>query len=289
MQLPKRRLSEFLTIYHFEPDLRDLYLEGVQDTLLYDWFLQQTLAQDVAVYSIDSIEISSDVLRRHKLRNGNRSRVIALSLELDREFPCPLSRVRCVADSDFDFVLGCVHKSNHLLYTNVTSWELYLYEADVIEKILSIGYRIRHSDFSLLFDSMSVALTDMFLIRASNQLLRWGMHILSMLRWCSTDGMRISFDRESFVNQCLINNSRSSSRDEFDRTLLSLRKPAASDPRQSIHKKDLSELLDWYIRTRARRSHSSAGGGALQNMIAALDVGRLSREQLFDSLLTAYS
>ena len=93
-------------------------------------------------------------------------------------FPSVLESVRCIADSDFDFVLSSRKTSAHLLYTDYTSVELYTYDKDFLSKVLLLGFNIPESDTQSLFDSMTLVLQELFIVRASNQSLNWGMRLV---------------------------------------------------------------------------------------------------------------
>ena len=112
--IPRRTVKELIAKYKLEPDIQDLYVEGVRDRNIYNWYLKSTGRSDVTLVEIQLVEISKECLESHGLDGGNRNRVIALSLELDGCFPKTLSYVRCIADSDFDYVL----KSGRTLYTS---------------------------------------------------------------------------------------------------------------------------------------------------------------------------
>lgn len=103
--IPRKKLAELRTLYELEPNLRDIYVEVVADKAFYSWYLEETGKANTSIYPIDAVEVGKDVLEDRGLTEGNRSRVVALALELDEVFPETLPYVMCIADKDFDAIL----------------------------------------------------------------------------------------------------------------------------------------------------------------------------------------
>jgi hypothetical protein len=118
----RRTLDELVARYVLEPDLRDIYVEGKTDKLFLEWFLRNRGIEDIAVYEIETVDISADKLFEPQLKDNkwflinrsiediavyeietvdisaerlfelqlkdnNRSRVITLALYLQDKFP----------------------------------------------------------------------------------------------------------------------------------------------------------------------------------------------------------
>ena len=137
--LPRRTISELITRYELEPDLRDIFVEGPRDRRFYSWYFRRCGYKDSEVLEIDLVEITRETLEAYGLGSGNRARVIALALELDSRFTSVLRFVRCIADSDYDFVLASRIWARHLYYTDYTSVDLYAYEKELLSKVLCLG------------------------------------------------------------------------------------------------------------------------------------------------------
>lgn len=101
MDNPRRTLEELVTRYQLEPELRDIYVEGKTDKIFFEWFLKHKGIENFAVYEIDTVEIPTQKLLEFGLNDSNRSRAIALALEIQNQF-VELPHFTCIADKDFD-------------------------------------------------------------------------------------------------------------------------------------------------------------------------------------------
>ena len=287
--LPRRTIGELLTRYVLEPNLRDLFVEGSRDRSLYDWYLRKCAYKDVAVFAVDSVEITQETLELHGLGNGNRSRLIGLALELDGQFPVGLKFVRCVVDSDFDFIFESSIHSTHLLYTDYTSVDLYTFEEDLLEKVLTLGFTFSTAQVRTLSDAMTPILQELFIVRAANEKLGWSMTLPRLPRHCKIEGLRINFDRNGFVNGYLDSGSKRKERETFDTLCDELRLVSLSDPREGIHGEDYLELLGWYLRRqRGWGGYTRGQRSAMTVLLPALDERRLCKEELFVQLSTVF-
>jgi len=107
----RRKLDELVARYVLEPSLHDVYVEGLTDKCIIQWFLEESNldTENVAVYEIDTIDIPTDRLFELGLNDNNRSRVIFLAFELQSRFEGSLPTVICIADKDFDSLIASSH------------------------------------------------------------------------------------------------------------------------------------------------------------------------------------
>ena len=288
--VPRRTIDELKTRYTLEPTLKDLYVEGVTDRDTYGWFLRESECKDVTIFEINSVDVPRELVNSHGLGGGHRNRVIALALELDREFPTVRSHVRCIADSDFDFILRSRTEPRHLLYTDYTSIELYAYGKATLEDIMTQHFSLNQSEVLATYQSMSRMLRELFLIRASNQLLDWGMKLVSFTRCCELRGTSIAFDREEFVTRCLNAASKSNRRNTFNSTYSTLSAVRLNDIREGIRGKDYTELLGWILHERANwQADRSNDKAIMQILLPTLEANRLLAEPLFSQIANIYS
>ena len=283
--IPRREIDELVARYRLEPTLRDLYVEGVRDQRIYERYFKDMGRRDVSVFQSGSIEVDRGTLAFHFLGEGNRNRVLALALELDRLFPTTLARVRCIVDSDFNFVLQCSITSNHLLQTDYTSVDLYACDRELFVQDQIWGLGLDEEDVEELFAWMVPILKEVFVIRACNQALAWGMAILVLTRCCSIVNSDVEFRRDDFVRRCLQRNGRTSEEDIFETTCAMLRSVHLGDDRQGIHSDDYLELLGWYL-----HHHHHWGGyrrgerSILDPLTSAMKPENLTKEPLFAQL-----
>lgn len=99
-QLPRRRLSELVTLYRLEPNSRDLFVEGTTDKAVFDFLLQEARPFGCSVRWIDEIELDAfDVTGML----GAKGRVIALATFAERE---DINNIVCVIDRNVDSVVA---------------------------------------------------------------------------------------------------------------------------------------------------------------------------------------
>ena len=281
ISIPRRTIDELIARYELAPELRDLFVEGPRDRGFYSWCLEKLGYKQVTVFEIDAVDIPREVLAFHGLRSGNRSRVIALALELDEQFSL-LEHVRCIADSDFDFIFAFRTFANHLLYTDYSSMDLYSLNDEILEKVLRLGFNIPKADVQILIESMIPILEDLFVVRAANQKLNWGMALTPFTRCCNVNGSVVTCDVDDFITRCLDSNQRRNERGSFDDVYSELRSVYLTDPRQRIHGHDYFELVGWYLNQRRGWAGYRRGERSImENVMGALDDRLLFTENLF--------
>ena len=288
--LPRRTIGEIITKYQLEPDLGDLFVEGSRDREIYGWYLKKCGFGKISVFGIDTGEVTRETLDSHGLGNGNRARLIALAFELDAQFETVLQFVRCIADRDFDSILRFHRGARHLLYTDYASIDLYTFEEELLKKVLCLGFTHSEAQVESLLESVAPILVEMFIVRAANERLDWGMTLPDFTRCCEIQGSRINFDRDVFVDRCLDSNAKRGDRAIFDNVCRELEAVQLSDRRKGIHGDDYFELLGWYLR-RQRGWRGYAGGerSIMNVLVPALDDRLLAKEGLFARLNTVFS
>ena len=286
----RRRIEELLTLYDLEPTLRDLYVEGPHDKRVFDWFLGITGCRQVTIFDIDTVDIGSKILERLKLKSGNRGLVIALAILLEQSLEGDVKYVRCIADSDFDFVLGFKHNSEYLLYTDYTSLDLYFFDLPAIEKYLKLGVKRMPRSGKDIYANFSNVLREIFFIRAANEKLGWHLKWLSFKRYLRLDQNLVRFDGQKFIHNYLTNNGRGTDISKFERTVGQLRGVRVQNVRCCIGGHDIFELLGWYVSKITKKSSSRFRDPlVVQSMLCcAVDVSSLQKEQLFGQLLRLY-
>ena len=131
----RRRIEEWAVLYELEPTLRDVFVEGPSDRAFISTVLAHCGLDSVKVYEIDAVDVPSELLGRHGLRDGNRSRVIATAMELERTCTLVLTnRVCCVADADCEAGRTPEIRASLLLYTDYASMDLYAYSSTTLER-----------------------------------------------------------------------------------------------------------------------------------------------------------
>lgn len=160
----KRKLSEILVLYSLEPDLKDIYVEGITDKLCYSSVIE---CLGLSIIEIDSIDFSELYETSPYLKRNNRRKIIELSNQLSSSFGYSLINVSCIVDADFDFFAKDVVWNCYLKYTDYTSLEMYFFNENTLNELSS---KILH-DFPIpsriVLQELSNVLVNLFFIRLS--------------------------------------------------------------------------------------------------------------------------
>lgn len=286
----RRTIDELVARYMLEPQLRDLYVEGSTDKRLFEWFLKQFGCESVAIFEISFVDIPDALTNRLDLQSRNRDRVVALAVELERALPREVPCLLCIADSDFDFLLGGRRSSQYLRYTDYTSVDLYFCFEYVLEKCFMVGIGRLPCDASALLTNLAHVLQEVFCIRAANEKLGWGLRWIDFTPCCRIENVQVMFDRTRFITRYLSANSRLRDSGEFNVVCEQLRNVEVEDFRHRIHGHDYLQLVGWYISRLIRRGGHKYGDPMIVRamIFSAIDVNLLAKEELFKELLKTY-
>jgi hypothetical protein len=196
----RRTIDELVTLYELEPEIRDLFVEGASDRVLFLWYLRHRCRGNYSVQDISTIDVPPEVIEKNAQDNGNRGRIISLAYELDERLS-GVSRncVTLVYDSDFDRVLGVSQKCDLLLTTDFSCVEMYLFNELVICKLLSLvlmgcDYSSQH-----VISELEKVLVRLFLIRLCNHLLGLQMSWIDFIRVCENSAGIIIFNEAELI------------------------------------------------------------------------------------------
>lgn len=200
----RRNVDELLARYVLEPTLRDLYVEGASDRRFFDWLLREFGLSTVVAYEIESVNVPHEMLRPFEVEDNNRGRVIALAYYLHQHTGTDLSqRVACIADRDFDDLLGIRFDCPLLILTDYTAVELYCLDEAVLQKFLTLvvdGFKMTARE---VLEAMLPVLRELFTVRLANRVLSLGLSELSFEKCCSVKGRTITFDLDEYVTRYL--------------------------------------------------------------------------------------
>jgi len=285
----RRTIDELIARYCLEPELRDLYVEGPGEKLLFKWFFKEYGCKEIAVFEIECADVDI-LLNEYCLQPGNRNRVVVLAMELNKSLINDARCLACVADSDFDFVLGRKYNSRYLVYTDYTSIDLYFYSVHILEKLFLLGIRRIPCDISILMKNLTDVLERIFLIRSTNEKLGWSLRWVDFTRSCSLDGSTVVFDHMGYIEKYLSCNGRLKDKEQFILTLEGLEAVKVKTSKHRIRGHDYIELIGWYI-----SKVVGSGGNKYrdQNVVRAIiypavDARTLANEGMFKRLLKIY-
>lgn len=279
----RQRMDELVSLYELEPGIRDIFVEGEQDRAILEWFFSEIGDRAVSIKEISSVDVPASQVRAHNLDENNRGRVITLAIELQGKLGNEAVAATCVIDADFDRLLGIQHNYPLLLTTDFTCFEMYLCEEPPLNKLLRLcALKCPYPASKVLADLRS-ALTELFLARAANHTLKWGMTVISFEKCCEMRGAVI-LDRQEYVTRLLNANRRTEDRAVFLNSIEEYRKRLPSDPRHHAHGHDFINLLAWYFRQLG--STNSSVSSAMRFFWCCVESSALLKYPLFANLVT---
>jgi hypothetical protein len=281
----KRSLEEVLTIYAFEPSLKDIFLEGRTDKNFVEWYLRANGARDVSVYPIELIDIPVHVIQKHGLAPGsNRSRVLAVACELAERYPAGL-KVLCLADRDYEDYRPSVAANCYLVYTDCNSLDLYAFTPAAIDKFVTVALGGLPLCVVDLMDALNSVLQELYALRLVNELLKWGMKWIPFAKYVKVRKGVISFDEKGFVRATLQKNNRWQERSLFSDKVRETKKLLAQEAGRRTRAHDLSDLLLLIIR-HMRKDRKYGNSETLEgSLMASLECRDLERLPFFQRIL----
>lgn len=127
-------IKEVITLYELEPDIRDIYVEGITDKLVLDRFIEKYNFDDINVKLISDIDFS-EINDKYcfEIRRNNKNKLIALSKEiLESEKVEEINNLTIIIDKDFDVIFNSLEINKYIKYTDYNSIELYLFNVNSI-------------------------------------------------------------------------------------------------------------------------------------------------------------
>jgi len=242
----RRTINELAMRYKLEPELKDIYVEGVFDQDILRNGLSSVGINGRVVYEIDVVDIPEILLNKHGLSDGNKQRVLVLARELANTKPC--AAYKCLVDRDLDHYLGNLETTDGLVWTLYTSLELYFFESELIELILVTTAKARISDFQQYLSSLSRILRELYILRLADHELGLSLKWLSFNRLVTKDDSCLQFDSEVYKHRLLDKNSKRNRETEFNISFTNWEAKLAPDVRLSSRGHDFINLLAHSVR-----------------------------------------
>ena len=285
MAAPERKsIPELVALYEFEPNLRDVYVEGDHDRELLLWYLGRASLRQISVYEIDTVDVPRETCERYSLHVNNRSEVMALAFELAEQLPGPpMDQVMCVVDKDLDVIEWRWGAHPVLHGTDYAAMESYGFTVDVLGKVLP-GFAPRlNVDVELVTAQLAEVLKQTFALRMVNSQERWCVRWLDFTRCCRLNESAVTFETEDYVERLLSAGGRVAEKHNFLDDFRETYNRLTGDRRRYVHGHDFPELVGWYIRQVAPASRCSTSE-ARRSVMFSVEFGELRSYTLFQSL-----
>ena len=162
----RHSIPELITRYQFEPTLRGIYVKGQRDQTFLRWFFLRSGMENTVAYEISIINIPDDLVARLGVA-GNRGRVIALCVELDRAADIAIDSVRGLIDKEFFDILQEPHDARFLLKTDFSCMECYALDIGTLKKfsLIYLGREISSEHLEKLL----AIIAEICVLRAAKQ------------------------------------------------------------------------------------------------------------------------
>lgn len=141
----KRTIDELRVRLIREKKIREIYVEGIFDRDLYRWALREFGLDDVKVYPISTVDVPSDLLVHFGLSTGEKQRVMATALSLEKYHGIH-DQILFIVDADTDYALNRPAPNLPLMRTAGTCAELMFWKVDVIRKFIALGLGCDQAD-----------------------------------------------------------------------------------------------------------------------------------------------
>jgi hypothetical protein len=279
----RRSIDEIVARYRLEPSLRDILVEGWFDAKLLRWYLQSHRAADIVIYDVSTIDVPVQLLLDKQLPDNARSRVIYTAIEYCNALGSQALSLTCIIDRDFDLPGTATINCGCLLYTDFSSMEMYLFDDLCLEKALTLGLGIDAKLGRLIVADVRLILIRLFLIRASNVYLGWGMTWYEPWKCLEAVKGTITFREDEHIQRYLNKNARARDMQVFKSKLDELSQVEFDDYRRSIRGHDAFEVLAWALC--AATSKDLCEGRALTAIACtSITVGQLDAFPLFQAV-----
>jgi hypothetical protein len=243
---PRRLISEIAARYEFEPQLDDVYVEGVFDKEVLDAIFQGSPADFRPCYVVDDIDVSPDILHKHGLSSGNRQRLIALAAEL--ALPKDTS-VRVLVDRDFEDWHPTLPPVSGLVKTKYCDVETCFFDEDFVKRILLDGSRCKISNWDEFFSSLKGCLREIYCIRLELVRHSFNVGLIDYSRLLKLSGCRIMLDRKSIISRSLSRSYGNEVVMDFDEKVSDRLDVLPHDPHQMVSRgHDFIHMMAWSVR-----------------------------------------
>jgi hypothetical protein len=288
--LPRRTIDELVTLYEFEPRIKDVFAEGHCDEAILRWFIDATFSQgpNVGVYPIDEIDVPLEVLNKHALTSGNRSEVIALCLELEAHFGPGFSRATGIIDRDAGEILGEICECSLLVKSDYSCVEMYLFSEKCLAKMLNLAFPGTKRSADEVIAELAPVLRELFLIRAANQSLGLGAKWIAIDRFVSVNRGIVQFRLGDFQRHYLQSGGVWERRVEFETEVNRLRARLPGNFRLGANGHDAICLLGHFLRNfykKAKDGDRTQPHVLVHLLTCSLEVGDCQGQSMFQRIL----
>lgn len=195
--VPRRSLRELRTRFKLEPQLDDIFVEGLTDKRILDRGFRY-IGEHRAVYSVDGVDVPDDLVLAHELTLGNKQRLIALCCACDLP---PDTSIKFLVDVDMDDALKRRRSLPGLSYTKYCDLEGVFFSPSMIEDLVVNAGKVSVSDWTQMFESMEVVVKKIFSIRIALYEIAPSAKLLSFSRCLSKSESEVELEVHDLIRR----------------------------------------------------------------------------------------
>lgn len=195
MTIERRKISELIAKYELEPNLDDVYVEGLYDKDIVDAAFKE-LNVNRPVFCIDDIEICMDVLLRYSLTDGNKQRVIALAHTLS--LPSD-TKVKLLIDRDHDTILQAEHSVEGLTYTKYCDIECVFFTEEIVRKLTVDAAKAKIDNWDDFYVFLCYVTKFLGAVRATIRATDANRPVTDFLKVAELKSGKLFFDEEKLI------------------------------------------------------------------------------------------
>ncbi len=277
----RRTIEELVTRYEFEPNLKDIYVEGPEDKAILEGMLEEHQIAGVYVFEISSVDVPTELGEE----TSSRMKLVKLARELVGALQGKRLRLACVIDSDFDYITGHLDNNAFLLSTDYANMEMYFFSSGVFERLNRQCLRGRRITAHMIDNFMVPTLQSLFLIRYVNSTPDWHMKYLPFEKLLSFRRGHFDFNRDEYIRRYLSRNGRLSELAEFRQEIEAVGIPCGLDARCFMHGHDFLALLRRMLNNLRGRNVYGNDEVVFSILRACADYKALAQGQMFATIL----
>ena len=285
----RRTIRELVVLYRLEPELRDVFVEGVFDRQIIQWVLSKCGLPEAKVLTIASVDVPPELLSTLQLTEGNKQRVLALAVAVNKALGDDALQLTCIADADEDRVLESMIEVSQLLWTDFVSLDSYLIDEDHVTKFMHLALGCRDVEVPELLEAYGNVLREVFLIRAAARKCNLPVRMLSFVDCCNRDGGALRIDQAKLLRRLLDASQLRAHESQLSTAIEELRSKLSHDKRDYMNGEDFIQLLRWDQRDATRRKELRSLEAVRAALVACVDYEAVSVLPMFRSLLSRVS
>lgn len=289
-EIPRRTIDELVSLYSLEPSITDVFVEGPCDQRLLRWFVDSELSggAEVGIYTVDEIEVRSELVKKYGRTPGNRSEILVLCSELEAVLGRKFGRATGVIDQDMSLVIPDGDVSHLVLKTDFACLDAYIFSVQNLEKLRALSFMKVKKTAAAIIETLTPILKFLFAVRVANEKLGTKFEWIDFSSFVSVEENLLKFRHEDFLRSYLRKGNSVHQRGNFIKEVASVSCVLPEDYRSSMNGHDAVALLGIYLRSFHKKAEDvdRTKPHVLRYLLCCCtEASQLRNENMFSSLL----